>query len=146
MILLIIFLHNGERHSIKTRTLAQREKKQNKEVCIDFLSGVCFAREGQFNESTSRVPEGKTMNQRQKMCSLFHGCQRPWVTGMDFSPGCDPNSQPQSFHWGDVFRDLGPLLCALKHITRDNSYCNSRRGKSNVLQNKHVCTYSSIQD
>lgn len=42
MILLIIFRHNGERHSIKIHTLVQRQKKP-KEVCIDFLSGVCFA-------------------------------------------------------------------------------------------------------
>lgn len=69
MILLIIFLHNGERHSIKTHTLALREKIT--EVCIDFfLSGACFAREGQFNESTCRVPEGKIIIQRQKMVSL----------------------------------------------------------------------------
>lgn len=74
MILLIIFLHNRERHSIKTHTLSTEGEKKtqthtHKEVCIDFLSGVCFAREGQFNESTSRVPEAETMNQRQKLFS-----------------------------------------------------------------------------
>lgn len=89
-----------------------------------------FAREGQFNESTSIIPEGKNMNQRQKMFSLFHECHRPWVTEMDFSPGCDLNSQPESFHWGEVFRDLGPSLCALTHTTRDSSHCNSRGGKA----------------
>lgn len=52
--------------------------KKHKEVSIDFLSGVCFAREGQFNESTSRFPERGTMNQRQKMFSLCHECHRLW--------------------------------------------------------------------
>lgn len=96
MILLIILLHNRERHSIKTHALARyknkKNKKKHKAVCIDFLSGVCFAREGQFNESTSRVPEGETVNQRQKMFSLFHVRHRLWVTEMDSSRGCDLKS------------------------------------------------------
>lgn len=145
MILLIIFLHNRERHSIKTHTLAQRGKK-HKEVCIDFLSGVCFAFEGQFNESTSRVPEGETMNQRQKTFSAFCERHRPWVTGMVFSPGRDLNSQPQLFHWGEAFRDLGPSLCAMNHTTRDSSNCSSRRrGITNVLEKKNICPFGSIQ-
>lgn len=118
MILLIIFLHNRERHSIKTHTLSteggKKHKHTHKEVCIDFLSGVCFAREGQFNESTSRVPEAETMNQRQKLFSpslfFFCKCFRPRVTEMDFSSGCELNVLPQLFHRGEAFRVLGPSL------------------------------------
>lgn len=76
----------------------------------------------------------------------FHKCHGLWVTGMDFSLGCDLNSQPQYFHWGEVFRDLGPSLCVLKHTARDSSHCDSRRRISNALPKKQVCTYSSIQD
>lgn len=95
--------------------LQHSEKKYNKEARIDFLSGVCFAREGQFNESTSTVPErGEPWTRDKKMFSLFHECQRLRVTRMDLSPGCDLNSRPQSFRWGEVFRDLGPFIMCPK--------------------------------
>lgn len=112
MILLINFLHNGERHSIKTHSLGKR-------CVLIFSSGLCFTREGQFNESTSRVPEGETMSLRQKIFSLSHECHRPWVTRMDFSPGFELNSQPKLFRCGEVFKDLGTSLCALNPTTRE---------------------------
>lgn len=55
----------------------ERVRKITHEECIDFffffLSGVCFAQEGQFNESTCRVPErgeGGTIIQRQELLSM----------------------------------------------------------------------------
>lgn len=52
------FIIERDTQVIKTHTPAQGEKN-NKEVRIDFWSAVCFAREGQFNESTSKSSRGE---------------------------------------------------------------------------------------
>lgn len=132
MILLIIFFHNGERHSIKAHTLALRGKIT--EVCIDFfLSGVCFGHKGQFNESTCRVPQGKTIIQRQKMVFL-NAIGQGWL-------GCTPRGVISIFRYSHSTRErLGPVsMCS--------ESCNMRKSRriSNVQENKHVGAYSMVQ-
>lgn len=111
MILLIIFLHNGERHSIKAHTLAE-ERRNNRGMYWFFLSGVCFGHKGRFNESTCRVPQGKTIIQRQKMVSL-NAIGQGWL-------GCTPRGVISIFRYSHCTGErLGPVstVCALIHVT-----------------------------
>lgn len=146
MILLIIFLNNRETLHQNTYSCKEKNKTKHKAVCIDFLSGVCFAREGQFNESTSRVPEGETVNQRQKMFSLFHECHRLWVTGMDFSPGCDLKSQTQSFLFGRSIQRSGSFIIWIVQLGIAGTATSG--GGYAMFCKRNYCSFSfgSIQD
>lgn len=132
------FSFEMERDTLSKHTHSPiRWEKKHEEVCIDFVSGVCFAHEGQFNESTSRAPEGKSWT-RDKRCFLFlHECQRPQVTGTDVSPKHDRCYSIFPLR-GKVFRELGH---APSPTIKQSSHYNSRKTIIMHWQKRLISTY-----
>lgn len=112
-----------------------------------FFSALCFAHEGQFNESTSGVSQRENDGPETKHVFLFQR-DAPWVTQMDSSPGCDRNPQTQIFPPGTGILRSGISVCCGNHRAGGSSLrgLDSTRAKRKTETKQTVILEANIDE